>query len=125
MMNPPLVLIIEDDKRQATIFSLALKNDFEVEVIEDGYTALSRLAQLSPAVVILDLHLPGISGEEILSYIRSQEHLTQTRVILATADAVLAQSLTEQTDLVLLKPISVSQLRQLARRLRPLKDTSS
>ena len=123
-MTNPLALIIEDDKRQATIFGLALKNDFEVEVIEDGGTALSRLAQISPAVVILDLHLPEVSGEQILQYIRSQEHLTQTRVILATADAVLAQSLTEQTDLVLLKPISVSQIRQFARRFRPPKDNS-
>lgn len=118
-MNP-LALIIEDDHKQATIFGLALKNDFEVEVIEDGNLALSRLAILSPTLVVLDLHLPGISGEQIFQYIRSQEHLAQTRVILATADAVLAESLSEETDLVLLKPISVSQLRQLARRLRPL-----
>lgn len=123
-MTNPLALIIEDDKRQATIFGLALKNDFEVEMVEDGGTALSRLAQISPTVVILDLHLPDVSGEQVLQYIRSQEHLTQTRVILATADAVLAQSLTEQTDLVLLKPISVSQIRQFARRLRPSKDSS-
>lgn len=123
-MTNPLALIIEDDKRQATIFGLALKNDFEVEMVEDGDTALSRLAQISPTVVILDLHLPDVSGEQILQYIRSQEHLAQTRVILATADAVLAQSLTEQTDLVLLKPISVSQIRQFARRLRPSKGNS-
>lgn len=125
MMNPPLALIIEDDKRQATIFSLALKNDFEVEVIDDGNIALGRLAQLSPTLVVLDLHLPGISGEQIFQFIRSQEHLAQTKIIVATADAVLAESLSEQTDLVLLKPISVSQIRQLARRLRPSKAISS
>lgn len=124
-MTNPLALIIEDDKRQATIFGLALRNDYEVEVIEDGGTALNRLAELSPTLVVLDLHLPGISGEQIFQYIRTQEHLAQTKVILATADAVLAESLSDQTDLVLLKPISVSQLRQLARRLRPRSTTSS
>lgn len=124
-MTNLLALIIEDDKRQATIFGLALRNDYEVEVIEDGGTALNRLAELSPTLVVLDLHLPGISGEQIFQYIRTQEHLAQTKVILATADAVLAESLSDQTDLVLLKPISVSQLRQLARRLRPRSTTSS
>lgn len=118
-MTKPLALIIEDDRRLANIFSLTLQTEFQVEVIEDGGSALSRLSTLTPALVVLDLHLPHISGKTILTHIRQDKRLAQTRVMLATADAMLAEQLKDDADLVLLKPISVLQLRDLALRLRP------
>ncbi len=115
----PLALIIEDDKKQATIFSQALKMvNYETEVIRDGYTAATRLAEVVPALVVLDLHLPQVSGREILRQIRADDRLRETRIILATADALLADSISGEADLVLLKPISFNQLRDLAARLR-------
>ncbi|MCB0176864.1 MAG: response regulator [Anaerolineae bacterium] len=117
LTNAPLALIIEDDKKQATIFSQALRMaDYETEVIRDGQTALERLAETIPAMVVLDLHLPHYSGKDILRTIRSDARLEKTRVILATADALLAKSISEDADLVLLKPISFNQLRDLAKR---------
>lgn len=118
-MTKPLVLIIEDDKKLADIFSLALQAEFQVEVAEDGQTALTQLSILTPTLVVLDMHLPYVSGNTILAHIRGDERLTHTRVMLATADAQLADELREKADLVLLKPISVNQLRELAMRLRP------
>jgi two-component system cell cycle response regulator DivK len=117
-----LAFIIEDDRKQATIFDQALQMaGFETEIIRDGNTALTRLAATVPAVVVLDLHLPHVSGKEILQQIRADERLVETSVILATADTLLAGSLREGASLVLLKPISFSQLRDLAIRLRPSK----
>jgi CheY-like chemotaxis protein len=118
-MSKPLVFIIEDDKKLAEIFSLTLQAEFQVEVAEDGETALAQLSTLTPALVVLDLHLPRVSGHTILAYIRADERLAHTRVMLATADVRLADELREEADLVLLKPISVNQLRELAMRLRP------
>ena len=119
-MTKPLALIIEDDKDLADIFTIALQSaDFETETIEDGQKALERLAEVVPAVVVLDLNLPYVSGDEILRHIRADERLSETRVMLATANAPLADMLRQESDLVLLKPISPSQLRALAARLRP------
>jgi len=119
-MTDPLALIIEDDAKLATIFSFALQAaEFQTEIIRDGIIASTRLAEVVPHVVVLDLHLPHYSGREILHQIRADARLRQTRVMLATADARLAESLREEVDLILLKPISPSQLRDLARRLRP------
>jgi DNA-binding response OmpR family regulator len=116
----PLALIVEDDQKQATIFAQALRMaEFETEVIRDGNEALNRLASVVPAVVVLDLHLPQVGGKDILQEIRADSRLDNTRVILATADALLADSLQSEADLVLLKPISFGQLRDLAKRLRP------
>lgn len=119
-MKNPSALIIEDDPNQAIIFAEALRMaEFEIEIVHDGQDALTRLAVITPAVVILDLHLPRISGQTILQQIRADERLTGTRVMLTTADAHRAESLRGEADLVLLKPISFYQLRDLAKRLRP------
>ena len=115
-----LALIIEDDRKQATIFDQALQMaEFETEIIRDGQAALERLAVTVPALVVLDLHLPYVSGDDILRQIRADERLAKTRVILATADPLMVRTLQEESDLVLLKPISFNQLRDLATRLRP------
>ena len=118
-MTQPLALIIEDDPKLADIFALSLETaGYQVEIIADGGAALTRLAEMAPDVVVLDLHLAHVSGEGILHYIRANIHLTKVHVILATADAAMADQLGEQVDLVLLKPISPFQLRDLATRLR-------
>jgi CheY-like chemotaxis protein len=120
-MEKPLALIIEDDQKLADIFSLSLQAaEFLTEIVANGQIALARLAEIVPAVVVLDLHLPHVSGEKILRQIRGDKRLAQTRIMLATADALMAEELRGEADLVLLKPISPTQLRDLAARLRPL-----
>ena len=120
-MTQPMALIIEDDPKLAFIFAEALRSaEFETEILPDGRTARDRLTDITPAVVVLDLHLPYLSGRDLLYHIRADQRFVETRVILATADSVLAESLQEEADLVLLKPISPIQLRDLAKRLRPL-----
>ncbi|GIK38749.1 MAG: hypothetical protein BroJett011_25820 [Chloroflexota bacterium] len=120
-MTQPMALVIEDDPKLAFIFAEALRSaEFETEILPDGRAGRDRLVDITPAVVVLDLHLPYLSGRELLYHIRADQRFVETRVILATADSVLAESLQEEADLVLLKPISPIQLRDLAKRLRPL-----
>ncbi len=111
----PLAIIIEDNQDQNLVFTTALEQaGYFTESIQDGTKAQKRLTEVIPKVVVLDLHLPGVDGERLLNQIRSDRRLTGTRVILATADALLASSLQSQADFVFLKPISYSQLNQLA-----------
>lgn len=118
MDTKPLALIIEDDADQNLIFTTALdKAGYETESIKDGLIAQRRLTEIVPRTIILDLHLPNVQGMALLSQIRNDERLADARVILATADAALANSLRPEVDLVLLKPISFIQLSLLASRL--------
>ena len=119
-MTKPLALIIEDDPQLNTIVSIALRADFEIESLTDGNAGLERLKQTIPNVVILDLNLPGASGKEILQSIRADERLSKTRIILTTADERQAETLREEADIILLKPVSPSQLKELALRLRSI-----
>jgi DNA-binding response OmpR family regulator len=119
-MDDLLALIVEDHQDSAVIFANALQEaGFEVEIVPTGDAALARLAVTTPAVVILDLDLPRVSGTEILHHIRADARLAKTCVIIATAFPDLAVGLEEEADLVLVKPVSFSQLRDLATRLIP------
>ncbi|HNT75149.1 MAG TPA: response regulator [Anaerolineae bacterium] len=117
-MNPRFALIVEDEPDLATIYSEALKaGGFETEIVYDGAVALQRLKEVNPMVVVLDLNLPHIAGTDILAQIRADERLAKTQVVIATADAAMAEMLGESADLVLLKPVSFMQLRMMAERL--------
>ena len=115
----PLALIIEDNDSLTDIFTQAMKvADFETQAIANGQQAIDILANLEPAVVILDLYLPGISGDKILTYIRNENRLQKVIIVLTTFDSLMADKLQDQCDFVLLKPVSFSQLRDLGIRLR-------
>jgi CheY-like chemotaxis protein len=112
-------LIIEDDPDLAAIFAEALKSaGFEPQVIRDGAMALKRIKQTAPYIIILDLHLPHVDGSTLLTQIRADVALNRTVVIVATADAVMGELYREAADIVLIKPISFTQLRDLSFRLR-------
>jgi CheY-like chemotaxis protein len=117
-MSVRSALIIEDNSDLAIIFSQALQAaGFATGIILDGHQALARLAITTPDVVVLDLHMPRVSGLEILRRIRADARLAGTRVIVATADMRATDMLQDQADLVLIKPVSFNQLRDLAGRL--------
>ena len=117
MDKKPLALIIEDHEDQMLVFTTALeKAGYDTEAIRDGLKAKTRLTETVPDMIILDLHLPHINGRELLADIKRMPKFVNTRIILATADAALADSLQSQADLVLLKPISFSQLHLMAKR---------
>jgi len=117
-MARPLAFVVEDDPQLSQIFMLTLSELFDTEAITDGAQALTRLSESTPHLIVLDINLPGASGAQILSVIRSDPRFNLTRVILATADDRQADELRDKADIVLLKPVSIKQLRDLAERMK-------
>ncbi len=114
-----IAFIIEDNEDISKIFSKAVEAaGFQSEIIYNGKTALSRLGQEAPLLVVLDMHLPEVNGEVLLDYIRSASHLKETKVIVATADSNLSQFHQNSANLVLEKPVTFSQMRDLAKRCK-------
>jgi CheY-like chemotaxis protein len=71
-MSAPIKLLIVDDepatrKLLATIFG---KMGHSVRTAEDGFTALEQIREAMPDVLLSDLHMPGMSGFELLSIVR-------------------------------------------------------
>jgi len=115
-----LAFIIEDDQDLSTIFADALESvGYQVEQIKDGLMAQQRLKETVPYLILLDMHLPHISGADLLTGIKADERFNGTSVILTTADARMAEAYEPLADFVMVKPISFVQLRDLTSRLRP------
>ena len=118
MHTPPEVLIVEDAPEIGAIFAEILEMDgMKVEVIMDGAVAMQRLEHYTPDLILLDMHLPNVSGLEILAYIRGSERLKAVKVIAVTANALLAADLEDKADLTLLKPVTFDQISDLSRRI--------
>jgi DNA-binding response OmpR family regulator len=128
MIESP-ALIVEDDLFLADIFNTTLRlAGFQTEIFNDGISALARLAQVTPALVVLDLNLPGTPGIQILSQIRRDKRLAHTPVLVATANTAQASFLDAGTDdnlFIMLKPIAIGDLLQFARRMKARKNDTA
>jgi CheY-like chemotaxis protein len=120
VLRKPFALIIEDHLATAEFFDTALsEGGYQTEIIGSGQDAVSRLPNVVPDLIILDLHLPEVSGAEILKAVRSDRRLAETRVIIATTHWEGAEEVEKEADLVVLKPVGFEQLRDLASRFLP------
>ena len=114
------ILVVDDEPKISKLARDYLeRGGFRVETAVNGTTALAIARRDKPDLIVLDLNLPGMPGKDILAQVRADERLSETRVILTTADEQQADMLYEQADIVLLKPVSPGQLKELARRLCP------
>ena len=116
----PVAFVIEDDKNLSAAFTEAMKSaSYQVVTIRNGLEAIARLKTEIPATIVLDLHVPGVNGVDILHYIRDDARFKYVKVIVTTADDRKAEELRELADLVLIKPIGLQQLRDMAVRMHP------
>jgi CheY-like chemotaxis protein len=118
-MEKPFALIIEDDRDIAALFRHVLDiAGYHTEIEMHGKEAMKHLDSVRPDIVLLDLHLPGVSGVQILEQMRADERLKSVPVVVVTAYSRDADSLPLEPDLVLLKPVNLEQLSNLVQRLR-------
>ena len=84
--NESLALIADDDANIRGILSAAAKLAGLASVtVTDGRGAVKMLADLRPAVALLAVQLPGLSGIEVCWWMRRQSHLANVPVILVSA----------------------------------------
>lgn len=118
MMDQKLALVIEDDYDASEIFVAALESlDMHCEAIRSGDQAMERIKQIVPRLILLDLHLPNVDGTQIIAAIRADERMKSVLVIITTADPRMAESIEHAADLVVLKPTTFRQVRDLSQRL--------
>ena len=66
-----IVLMVEDDRFTAAYTSSILNKDFDLVVCKNGEEAISAYIEHAPDIVLMDIHLPGLSGHETLQAIHS------------------------------------------------------
>ncbi len=123
-LRPPAsrgrILLVEDDAPIRTAVAEALRNaGFEVGEAADGEGALARAAEAPPALVILDLCLPGLHGLEVLRRLRAAGGIRHLPVIVLTGvePERVEEALALGADEFLAKPFSLSVLIDAVERL--------
>jgi two-component system, OmpR family, response regulator len=85
------LLLIEDEPNIIEAIRFILSRDgWSVETHADGATALARIRESRPRVVILDVMLPGRSGYDILEDLRADPSTADLPVLLLTAKGQIA-----------------------------------
>ena len=78
-----LILIIEDDKFLRELISQKLlKEGYDIDQAVDGEEGLKKIKEVSPALVLLDLILPGIDGFEVLTKMKQDPVSAEIPVII-------------------------------------------
>ena len=77
------ILIVEDNPIISKIYQARfLKENFRVEVAENGLAAIKLLATLRPDLILLDLLMPIMHGVDVLRFVRSSPVLKSTPVVI-------------------------------------------
>ncbi len=121
-MNKKRILLVEDDPDvwKAVAYCLR-KHNYEVLLANDGPTAV-QLAQSVPHLVILDLQLPGLSGEEVCKTIRedTSEEIQKIPIIMLTAKTRISDRIVGKVigaNLYMTKPFHMKELTEEIERL--------
>lgn len=82
----PRVLVVEDEPDIAALIAYQLTREgFRVATAGDGNEALDAVARELPDLLVLDRMLPGLSGDEVLVRLRSEENTATIPVLMLTA----------------------------------------
>ncbi len=115
---PAKLLLIDDDMLFTGMIQDTLPGHlFEVHVAHSGAEGIEAARQLQPAVIMLDLMMPGISGWEACRAIRA---FSQTPILVVSAvvdSSGVTQALDAGADDYLLKPIPTGVLISHLKRL--------
>jgi DNA-binding response OmpR family regulator len=119
-VTPPRVLVVEDENDIAGLIKHTLERsgDASVEVVARGDEALRSITGRPPDLVILDLNLPVLSGDEVCRILRQKQETRQIPIIMLTArtsESDRVAGLDLGADDYVTKPFS---LRELAARVR-------
>jgi CheY-like chemotaxis protein len=103
-------LVVEDDQALGRLFvEMLVVAGFETKLIQNGLEALEYLKANQPDLILADLHLPEVSGLDIMAHVKTLPHLAQARTVVVTADLPRADEARPFADTVLIKPVDYHQ----------------
>jgi two-component system response regulator RegX3 len=116
MAESPLILVVDDEQSYRDALSVALQREgFSVDVAADGVEAIQRFDASRPALVLLDVMLPKVSGIDVCREIRSRSRVPIIMVTARSAEIDAVVGLEVGADDYVSKPF---RLRELIARVR-------
>ena len=120
-MTKPKILIVEDEANIRKLLSVNLAaRGYDVIEAEDGRHGLDQLREASPAILLLDIKLPDMSGWDLLEIIAANPAYPQVPVIVITASLRTTGPETiryKNLRKILSKPVSIQELTREVKQL--------
>lgn len=117
---PKKILIVDDEPDMLKVTLLRLKKTgYEVFGGVNGQEALDLARRILPDLMVLDLYLPGINGDEVTKIIREDEKLKHIPVVLisATTSTLLDKTFYSGANYCLSKPFEPEELVKIVRKV--------
>jgi DNA-binding response OmpR family regulator len=106
------ILIIDDDEALLTVVGAALRAEgFSVFTALDGQQGLEIFNRVAPRLVILDIMMPGMDGNEVCRCLRRTSTVPILFLSAVEATESIVQGLSEGADDYLVKPFTIAELR--------------
>lgn len=110
------ILIVEDEVNIQKLLQECFKHTgYQIETAIDGKEAVDKITRIRPSLILLDLRLPKLSGEEVCKFVKDGEdrELAQTPIIMMTgktseADHIVGRML--GAKLYLTKPFDIHKV---------------
>lgn len=120
IMTQAPILVVDDDPNSLDIVRTYLEaHGYSVATALDGKEALMRLEEVRPAIVLLDVMMPGMDGWEVARLIKNHPDFSSVRVVMLTARSDFTdkhEGLRAGADDYLVKPIRLEELGQRVER---------
>ncbi|MBL8447192.1 MAG: response regulator [Zoogloeaceae bacterium] len=108
------ILIADDEQNIVISLEFLMKREgFEVTVAGDGEEAITRIREIRPDLVLLDVMMPRKSGFEVCQEVKADAELQATKILMLTAkgrDTEVAKGLAMGADGYMTKPFSTKEL---------------
>jgi CheY-like chemotaxis protein len=91
--NRERILVVDDDELNIQIFEEILGEEYCLQCVSDGASALTEAMRFRPALVLLDVMMPGLNGYETTRSMREIPELRYAKIILVSAKAMLTDRL--------------------------------
>lgn len=115
------VLIADDEPNIVVSLEFLMRREgYAVSVARDGTSALEAIRRERPALVLLDVMMPGLSGFEVCQAVRGDESLAAVKILMLSAkgrDTDLAKGNALGADAYMTKPFSTRELADKVREM--------
>jgi DNA-binding response OmpR family regulator len=115
------VLIADDEPNIVVSLEFLMKREGHVvSIARDGPSALEAIRRERPALVLLDVMMPGMSGFEVCQAVRADESLAGVKIVMLSAkgrDTDIAKGRALGADAYVTKPFSTRELAETVRTL--------